>query len=207
MDPQSPPPPPYAPPPGQQPEQPPQWGTGAPPPQVPYTPMPQQQPPAKRSSGGIVRSIVGTLIVIALIVGAYLLYRAVTNTAAVNEIAVGDCVDLPSNDSSISELQKQPCTSPHDAEVFLNITDPAAKGAAYPITLHFDNLASEQCVPAATAYLGTDFELQEALTIGYLYPTSSSWDESNDRGITCYLKNDNDTKLTVPLKNSGAQPS
>jgi hypothetical protein len=168
--------------------------------------MPQQAPPPKRGSG-IVRSIVATVVVVALIAGAYLVYRAVTNTASVNELAVGDCIDLPSNDTSITDVQKQACTSPHDAEVFLNLTDPADGSAPYPGTEHFRELASAQCLPAASAYLGVDFEQRQDLDAGYLYPTTDSWESQNDRGLTCYLYNLDETKLTAPLKNSGAQPS
>ena len=203
MDPQSPPPPPYAP---QPPQQPGEWGTGTPPPQVPYTPMPQQQSPA-RSRGGIVRSIVGTVVVVALIAGAYFAYRAITNTADVSSLQVGDCIDLPSNDTNITDVQKQACTSPHDAEVFLNLTDPAADGAPYPGTSHFQNMASTQCLPAATAYLGVDFNQREDLDAGYLYPTTNSWEDHHDRGLTCYMYKLDKSKLTTPLKNSGAVPS
>jgi len=203
MDPQPPPPPPYAP---QPPQQPGPWGTGTPPPQVPYTPMPQQQPPA-RSSGGIVRSIVATVVVVGLIAGAYFLYRAVTNTADVASLAVGDCIDLPANDTNITDVQKQPCTNPHDAEVFLNLTDPAGGDAPYPGQSHFQDLATSQCLPAASAYLGVDFDQRQDLDAGYLYPTTDSWEDHDDRGLTCYMYKLDETKLTAPLKNSGAQPT
>jgi hypothetical protein len=203
MDPQAPPPPPYSPQPGPPDQQPPQWGGGGPP-QAPYMPVPQPQ--RKQSAGrSVIGSIVGTIVVIALIAGAYWLYRTVTNTAEVTALQPGDCIDLPSDMTSINEVQKQPCTSPHDAEVFLNFNDTAT--GSYPIHLHFENLATDTCLPAASTYLGQDFNDRLDLDAGYLYPTSDSWTKSNDRGLTCYLHNHDDSKLTQPLKSAGAQPS
>ena len=128
MDPQSPPPPPYAPPPGQQPEQPPQWGTGAPPPQVPYTPMPQQQPPRERPN---FLPLIALVVIVGVIAGAYFLFRDQLS-GDVFELKVGDCIDLPTTDEAVSQVQHQPCTTAHDAEVFMNMTDPSANGQPFP---------------------------------------------------------------------------
>ncbi len=129
MDPQSPPPPPYSPPPGQPPEQPPQWGAGTPPPQVPYTPMPQQQPPAKKRPNFL--PLIVLVVIVAVIAGAYFLFRDQLS-GDVFQLRVGDCIDLPTTDEAVSQVQHQPCTTAHDAEVFMNMTDPTANGQPFP---------------------------------------------------------------------------
>jgi hypothetical protein len=210
MDPQSPPPPPYAPPP---PEQPGQWPPGSQPPApvpspvapVPYTPMPQQ-PPAKSGSGrrGLI-AIVATVVVVAVIAGAFYFFRD-SLSGDVFSLKVGDCIDLPSTDEAVSDVQHQPCTSAHDAEVFLNLTDPTANGAAFPGSDSFRAQVVSQCVPAATAYLGTSFDSQTDLDVGWFRPTQDSWDQRNDRGITCYLYRVDNGKLNKSVKGAGASP-
>ena len=200
MDPQAPPPPPYAPPPAQQPGQ---WGPGAPPPQVPYTPMPQQQPPAKKRPNFV--PLIVLIVIVGVIAGAYWLFRD-NLSGNVFELRVGDCIDLPNTDEAVSEVQHQPCTTAHDAEVFLNITDPTAAGQPFPGSESFKNQVIATCVPAASQYLGASFDTLTALDVGWFRPTSDSWDEKNDRGITCYLYKVDESKLNKTLKGVGASP-
>ena len=203
MDPQSPPPPPYMPPPGQQPEQPPQWGTGAPPPQVPYTPMPQQQPPAKKRPNFL--PLIALVVIVAVIAGGYYLFRDQLS-GDVFELKVGDCIDLPTTEEAVSQVQHQPCTTAHDAEVFLNVTDPTANGQPFPGSDSFRSQVIATCVPAATTYLGTSFDAQTDLDVGWFRPTEDSWDQKNDRGITCYLYRVDAGKLNKSVKGVGASP-
>lgn len=189
-------PPPPPPPPGGAP----QWPPGAPPPAVPYTPMPQQ-PPAKKRGFNFVPLIV-LIVVVGVIAGGYWLFRD-RISGEVGGLRVGDCFDQPASDTSITDVQHQPCTSAHGAEVFFLFSDPMGSSETYPIIgSHFLDLAVERCVPAATTYLGTDFANRPDLDIGYFYPTLSSW-RNGDRGLTCYFYKLDGSKLTASLKSSG----
>ena len=62
-------------------------------------------------------------------------------------------------------------------------------------------------MPAATTYLGTSFDAQTDLDVGWFRPTEDSWDQKNDRGITCYLYRVDAGKLNKTLKGAGASPT
>lgn len=195
-------PPPWDQPPPAQPPPPPQgqWTPGQPPPAVPWTAMPQQQPPAKKG-GFRFGGLIALVVVVGVLAGGYWLFRDRIG-GEVGGLRVGDCFDLPTVDEDITDVQHQPCNEAHDAEVFLLVTDPAGKPAVYPLENHFLDLAVAQCLPAASTYLGTDFDNRVDLDAGYFYPTRSSWN-GGDRGLTCYLHRLDKAKLTASLKGVG----
>ena len=84
----------------------------------------QPAPPARNRRSGLIA--LGVLVVlIVLIVGALYLFRD-RISGDVNSLQVGDCIDEPSSTSSITDVQHQPCTEPHDGEVFAILTYPGA---------------------------------------------------------------------------------
>jgi Septum formation len=166
--------------------------------------MPPQQPPAKKRPN--FAPLIVLIVVVGVIAGAFFLFRDQL-AGDVFDLKVGDCIDLPTTDEAVSQVQHQPCTSVHDAEIFLNLTDPTAAGQPFPGSDQFRSQVIAQCVPAATQYMGTSFEARTDLDVGWFRPTEDSWDQKNDRVITCYLYKVDATKLSTPLKSSGAQPS
>jgi hypothetical protein len=186
---------------GQQPQtgygQQPMPGPGGPPP-VPWTPQPQQQPRRPSFVGQLVRIGIGLAIVGGFALGIYLFRDRLGGK--VTDLQVGDCFDVPIVDVDIKDVQHQPCTEPHDAEVFMLVS---ATGAAYPLESSFRDLARSQCLPVASTYLGADFNSRLDVDAGFFYPTRASWNDG-DRGMTCYLHAlPEGRKLTAPLKNSG----
>lgn len=193
-------------------------GSGAPPgggyPNTPppgpptYTPVgpssyAQPAPPARNRRSGLIA--LGVLVVlIVLIVGGLYFFRD-RISGDVNSLQVGDCIDEPSVTSSITDVQHQPCTEPHDGEVFANLTYPGASGAAYPGSTAFDDFVSQQCLPAVQVYTGRTLAEVDAagLSYAYFYPTDSSWTDNNDRGVTCYVQKSDGTKLTGSVKATG----
>jgi len=176
-------------------------GYEAPPPgPTSYAPM---APPPKPNSGrrtGII--ILATLaVIVILIVGGLAFFRD-RISGDVGQLQVGDCIDEPSSTTSITEVQHQPCSEPHDGEVFALITYPGADGAAYPGSDAFRQTVIQQCLPLVETYTGrTQDEIAAAgLTYAWFYPTTSSWTDQNDRGITCYITRDDSQKMTGSVK-------
>ena len=192
-----------SPPPPPQPSYPPPGPGGyqAPPPGPPsYAPMaPAPKPTSGRRTGII---ILGTLaVIVILIVGGLALFRD-RISGDVGALQVGDCIDQPSSTTSITEVQHQPCTEPHDGEVFALITDPSADGAAYPGQDTFRTEVAQQCLPLVTSYTGRTLDEIDAagLTYAWFYPTEDSWTQSNDRGITCYIARLDEQKMTGTVR-------
>jgi len=99
------------------------------------------------------------------------------------DLAVGDCFNEPAATDDITEVQRRPCAEAHDAEVFAVLT---WDRDTYPIDLSLDSFIDEQCLPIFESFTGTAFDSQTDLTVGWFYPSRSSWDDG-DREITCYL--------------------
>ena len=81
------------------------------------------------------------------------------------ELVIGDCFDEPAGSTTVSDVQHQPCTSAHDAEVVFIIHDTSA---SYPGVDAFRTAANAQCPDQATAYLGTDFNSRADIGGGFL---------------------------------------
>jgi hypothetical protein len=169
-----------------------------------YAQPPMAPPKRNRRSGLVALGVLVVLII--LIVGGLALFRD-RISGDVNALAVGDCIDEPSSTISISEVQHQPCAELHDGEVFAVLTYPGGNDAVYPGTSAFSDYVREQCLPAVQAYTGRTLDeiAGAGLTYAYFYPTTSSWDDNDDRGVTCYLEKDDGTKTTGSFR--AAAPS
>jgi len=145
-------------------------------------------------------------VLIVVIVGGLWLFRD-RISGDVNSLQVGDCIDEPSSTAPISDVQHQPCTEPHDGEVFAVLTYPGGNDTAYPGADAFRSFVAQQCLPQVQVYTGrTLAEIQSAgLTYAWFYPTSDSWTDSDDRGVTCYIARSDEQSMTGSVKTaSGA---
>lgn len=120
-------------------------------------------------------------------------------TGAATDLKVGDCFDEPAGVTEVSEVQHQPCTDAHDAEVIYvaNYT-----GDSYPVISGFDDYVVDNCIPAFQTYVGRSFDEATELDLSYFFPTLDGWGKG-DREITCYLVNVDSSKLTRSMKAGG----
>jgi len=151
--------------------------------------QPSYPPPAApRSRRGSSLIGFGVLLLIIVVIGGgiYLFRDRLTSSA--DELRVGDCIDEPAGTADIKEVQHQPCSDPHDGEVFAVVTHTAPMGTAYPAESEFRDLANDECLPALQTYTGMD--LATVVTQGYdfsaFYPSPEGWD-GGSRDVTCYI--------------------
>lgn len=185
-----------APPPG------PPAGYGAPPPGPPSYAMPTGVPPAKRSRRtGLIA--LGVLVVIVVLIGGGLYLFRDRTTGGVTDLQVGDCIDTPAaGTTTVSDVQHQPCSDPHDAEVVYIVADTST---SYPGADHFTTVADQVCADQLSLYLATDFSAREDVDGGFFYPTSDSWD-SGDKDVRCYVYRTDGLKLVGSIKGIGSSP-
>ncbi len=138
--------------------------------------------------------IIRVAIIGAIVVGGLIFRDRLSGNAG--ELQVGDCFDVPTQDTNISDVQHHPCTEAHGGEVFYVGDHPAAAGTTFTESVMTDYLGTA-CFPAFTAYIGsTTFD---GLEIGAFYPLKKDWD-SGDRGVTCYLYQVDGSTMTKSLK-------
>lgn len=157
-------------------------------PTPPYAAPPAAAPAKRGGKGAII--IVGVLIAFIAIV-----LFIVRNNVAADDLAVGDCFNIP-NGTSIQTVEKHPCNESHNAEV---IFVGEYTGDSYPISLSLDSYIDDSCVPAYESYVGRSIDAEPELSLGYFYPSRDGWD-SGDKTITCYISQPDESPMTESLK-------
>ncbi len=176
---------------------PPQWTPETQPPPGYGAPL----PPPKSKRGRIIGLIVLAVVVIGVI-GFFALRDRLPND--VTSLAAGECFDR-GTESTVSNVQRQPCNEAHDAEVVIALTHPADSTVAYPVVSGFDDFISANCIPAFDTYVGRAFASATDLDLGYFQPTLTGWGEG-DRGITCFVYRTDGQKMTASIR-AGASPA
>ncbi len=174
------------------------------PPPSPPGPMGYAPPPAAPARKTNWLAIAVLIGIVAVIGGGVWLFRD-RLTGGVNELAVGDCFDEPTAAQTISDVQHQPCTGPHDGEVFAVLTHPAPSGEPYPVVSGFDDYIQQNCVPAWEAYTARTWATETELTLNYYHPTLTSWADGG-RDITCYSSRVDGARLNGPVRGVGSSP-
>ena len=121
------------------------------------------------------------------------------------DLRVGDCIDEPDQGSTVQAVPTQPCTSPHDAEVFAELAYPAEAAESYPGDAAFEIFVETSCIPLWDGYTGRVWGIDTEFDIGFLQPTVTSWDEG-DRAVTCYTGRYGGGKLVASVRHIGASP-
>jgi putative regulator of septum formation len=125
-------------------------------------------------------------LVLAAVVGivavAFVILRG-GGSSAPDNLAVGDCIDVPTSDS-ISSIPKRSCSQPHGAEVFHVFNAPG--GGAYPSDPDWGPMIYPVCDPAFEAYTGTKVEDRTDIDYQFFVPTQDRW-AAGEHGITCFI--------------------
>jgi hypothetical protein len=170
------------------------------------TPLTPSGRPAAKSR---LRPIIIGVVVVAVIVVAVLVNQL--GGKPVTDLKVGDCFDVPtltSESDTVDTVQHHPCTQSHTGEVIF-VGDFTGGTDAYPAVSDFDAFARNSCGPAFQAYVGTDLDSSQDLSIGYFYPLQDGW-SSGQRSVTCYAEKVDESPMTSSVKGSegtGASPS
>lgn len=166
----------------------------APPPVDPASPAdrtataPTGPGPAPARRGGGLASKLWILVVIAVVgVGVFSLFD---NSKTVDDIAVGDCMNIPEEDV-FSTVDTIDCTEPHDLEVFalVDLSDIGVEFssiASYPGDDPVYEASFNACWDAFESYVGVPYE-DSAIYLDVFTPTLEGWDERGDRIANCVL--------------------
>ena len=134
-------------------------------------------------------------IIAVIVVGAIVLRDRLSGSAG--DLRVGDCFDPPASIETVEDVQHQPCTEPHAAEIIFVGDHPDSD--AYPSIDAFDAFVFERCVPAFESYTGRDWETDTELDMAYLYPTDEGWPQG-DHEVACYVERLDLSKMNASVK-------
>lgn len=112
-------------------------------------------------------------------------------------LQVGDCFNFPDEEVVIS-LEALPCSQPHDAEAYLSFDQ---DGEKYPGADAVAAATERGCFAAFKSFVGIPWEESE-LDISALEPTQESWEDGDDREVTCAIVSYDSSKLVGSTRGS-----
>jgi hypothetical protein len=98
-------------------------------------------------------------------------------------VSVGDCLSEAASEGEVSAVPIVPCSEPHDAEIY---HDFQLEGTDYPGDEQVTTLADEGCFAAFEDFVGVPYDAS-TLEMTYYPPTEGSWNEVDDRLISCLI--------------------
>jgi hypothetical protein len=151
----------------------------------------------------------GWLVVVVLVVLVGFVLFAARGPQAGNAftLRVGDCFDVPATDT-VGDISAQPCTSPHDGEVFLAQDYPGVAGPLpYPGVDAIRTFVDQECVKGAfEPYVGEPYASRPDIMVGYFFPPADAWSRGVRR-VTCYVAPSNGSKASAPFASSAPSAS
>ena len=151
--------------------------------------------PAPVKGGG--GSIFGKLwIVVVLVVGGFALFSFLDGSKTVDDIAVGDCLNIPEEDV-FYEIDPIDCAEAHELEVFAivdlgTVSSDVALGTDFSLSAPYpgDDAVSEAafsaCYDRFESYVGMAYE-DSVLYMDVFTPTFEGWTEVDDRIANCLV--------------------
>ncbi|MEG9227128.1 septum formation family protein [Aeromicrobium sp. Sec7.5] len=119
--------------------------------------------------------------------------------ASVFEIQVGDCYNFPDDSATSSEvetLSAVPCADPHQAEAYHEVE---LEGDEFPGTPAVEEQADAECLAEFETFVGAAYDTS-TLEFTYLAPTEASWDQLDDRLVSCLIVDPANPEVTGSLE-------
>ncbi len=104
-------------------------------------------------------------------------------TTDVFTLSVGDCLNDESSSEEVSEVPTVPCSEPHQYEVYGEVT---LTGDEWPGDEAVTQQADDGCSAQFQPFTGIAYE-DSTLEFNYYTPTKGSWEEMDDRLVTCVI--------------------
>ena len=101
------------------------------------------------------------------------------------QVRVGDCIQVPSGAEEVVSVEGVPCTTPHEAQAFASFSLPDL--AAFPSPDEMDSLAGRGCLKYWAGAIGTSYESETRVDLNFMHPSQVSWDQQDDREVTCLV--------------------
>lgn len=116
-----------------------------------------------------------------------------------SDLAVGDCVDLPTG-AYVVVVARLPCDVPHDAEALASLSLGGVRDPYPGLDTVLDRIF-DHCVEVFEDYVDADY-YSSSLDIFYLYPDETNWSAGN-HSAQCAVVTLDGSKLTGSVKGSG----
>ena len=117
------------------------------------------------------------------------------------DIGEGDCFNYEESEE-ISDVELIPCDDPHQREVYAVVSIDVAAGMAFPGSSRVEEVSLNLCLERFDEFVGTTY-YDSVLDIEAFYPTRDSWEDIDDREVTCLLYDIEDLYMEGTMRGSG----
>lgn len=111
-------------------------------------------------------------------------------SVSVFSVQPGQCFATPTEiKAELSDLASVPCDQPHRQEAYAVVPYSAPAGvdaSVYPGESALTSFAQGACAQQFTGYVGVSY-LDSSLFFTYLLPSARSWEQGDDRSVTCFV--------------------
>ena len=154
--------------------------------------------PDKKPRRGL-RRLLLAILVLAAVAGAVLGLLALRGDAVdYSKLEVGDCFDSAQS-NEIRGIDVEPCSEPHDSEIFFLVEHPAGPEDPYPGKETLVQFAADACLgQPLTDYLGVPLE-KSTLKDFEIVPQESAWKDGR-RVLVCGLDTGGGEDITGSVK-------
>ncbi len=135
------------------------------------------------------------------ILGLVLALSVACGGGNVFDIGVGDCFNYEESEE-ISDVELIQCDDPHQREVYAVVSIEVAAGLAYPGDSRVGEVAWNLCLERFDEFVGTPY-FDSVLDIETFLPTRDSWEDIDDREVTCLLYDIEDLYMEGTMRGSG----
>ena len=162
-------------------------------------PTPPAAPaPEKKPRRGLRRLLVAILVIALVAVAAVVAYSLLRDDGVdYSKLKVGDCFDSSSNE--VRGVKVEPCSEPHNSEIFFLLTHPAGPNDPYPGKDVLVQFAADACLGQPfTDYVGIPLE-QSKLKDFEIVPQESAWKKGR-RVLVCGIDTGGQGDITGSVK-------
>ena len=140
-------------------------------------------------------------IILPLAILALALPMACGGEGNIFELDVGDCFNFEEAEE-LADVDFIPCDEPHQREVFAVVSIDVAAGLPYPGSSQVEDVSRNMCLEKFEDFVGADY-YDSRLDFEVLFPTRDSWNDIDDREVTCSLYDLEDLYMEGSMEASG----
>ena len=98
-------------------------------------------------------------------------------------LSEGDCFNS-AEEGEVSDVEIVPCDDPHESEVYAVVSIAGPQGLPFPGETRVLDVGGGLCLEHFQEFVGRSYEYS-LLDITVITPTKESWEQNDDREVTC----------------------
>ena len=117
------------------------------------------------------------------------------------DLAEGDCYNYDESEE-VTDVDFVPCDEPHQREVYAVLSFSESTGLPFPGSTRVSDVAFDLCLERFGEFVGRPYS-DSLLDVETFVPTRDSWEDIDDREVTCSLYDLEEFYMEGSMRGSG----